>query len=107
MSSNQPVACDGSVSVDGIAVAFGSAVVSMRSQCNGNFEQMAVGTRWHALGMVVIVAARLALQQPDDSCTTIECDCRAPMSVAYFVTMNLICVDRPNRPNQSVDHDAT
>lgn len=95
------------MSVDGIAVAFGSIVVSMQSQCNDNFEQMAVRKRLHALGMVVIVAALRALLQPDDSCTMIECDCRAPMNVANFATMNLICVDRPNRPNQSVDHDAT
>lgn len=95
------------MSVDGIAVAFGSIVVSMQSQCNDNFEQMAVRKRLHALGMVVIVAAHQAQLQPDDSCTMIECDCRAPMNVANFATMNLICVDRPNRPNQSVDHDAT
>lgn len=79
----------------------------MQSQCNGNFEQMAVGTRLHALGMVAIVAALRAQLQPDDSCTTTECDCRVPTNVANFVTTNLICVDRPNRPSQSVDHDAT
>lgn len=95
------------MSVDGIAVAFGLIVVLMRSQCNGNFEQMAVRKRLHALGMAVIVAAHREPLQPDDSCTMIECDCRAPMNVANFVLMNLICVDRPNRPNQSADHDAT
>lgn len=94
--------------VDGIAVAFGSIVVSMQSQCNGNFEQMAAGKHLHALGMVVIVAALQAQRQPDDSCTMTVCDCRAPMNVANFATTNLICVvDQPNRPNQSADHDAT
>lgn len=106
--TNQPVACDDSGSVDGIAVAFGPIVVSMRSQCNGNFEQMAVRKHLHALGMVAIVAAHQARQQPDDSCTMTECDCRAPMNAANFATTNLICVaDRPNRPNRSADHDAT
>lgn len=88
------------------AVAFVPFVGSMQSQCSGNFEQTAAGKHWHALGTVVSVAL-LAQLQPDDWCIMTGCDYRGPMNVANFATMYLICVDRPNMPSRSADHDAT
>lgn len=88
-----------------IAVAFGSIVVSMQSQYNGNSEQTAVNKHWHALGMVANVAL-LALLKPDDWCIMTGCDYREPMNAANFAMMSLICADQLNMPSQSEVHDA-
>lgn len=89
-----------------IAVAFGSIVVSMQSQYNGNSEQTAVSKHWHALGTVANVEL-LALLKPGDWCIMTECDYREPTNAANFAMKSLICVDRLSMPSQSEVHDAT